>query len=431
MSYRWGREGSELYSDGHERKDVVDYHQNVFIPQWKLLSFQSLWWDKDKALSVIEAECWWWICWFARAYGPHADCCWVVIWRHDESMFYAHDRRKLCWVHSSEKGGIHPKGEGLSAMIGDLVSPDYGWLKSKTRNADGKFNRAQVVHCAGKGWDGYLTTEDILAQMTTAMDILDADYTDEKHVFALDNATIHTACAPDALSALHMTAGPSVNFNKVKKHDGTVHQPKMRDGTFKDGIRQSFYLLNGVFKGMTTIIQERRHKGHDLPNPTCLCAECSITTTDADGKNHKQGFSCRRDSTTQCCMRKILYCEEDFQQQKSIVEEHCSARGYEVIFFAKFHPETNCVEQCWGYSKQLYRILPESSNEDILIQNMLSVINSVLVESIRRFATRSERFIDAYARGLEGPKAVWAARKYHGHCSLPPQYIVDMIDTSI
>ncbi|KAF8902320.1 hypothetical protein CPB85DRAFT_1176981, partial [Mucidula mucida] len=79
-------------------------------------------------------------------------------------------------------------------------------------------------------------------------------------------------------------------------------------------------------------------------------------------------------------------------------------------------------------SKQLYRILPESSDEDILIQNMLLVIDSVPVESIRRFATRSERFIDVYAWGLEGPKAVWAARKYHGHRSLPPQYIVDMIE---
>ncbi len=62
---------------------------------------------------------------------------------------------------------------------------------------------------------------------------------------------------------------------------------------------------------------------------------------------------------------------------------------------------------------------------------MLSVIDSVPVESIQRFATRSERFIDAYARGLEGPKAVWAARKYHGHRSLPPQYIVDIIEAGI
>jgi hypothetical protein len=34
---------------------------------------------------------------------------------------------------------------------------------------------------------------------------------------------------------------------------------------------------------------------------------------------------------------------------------------------------------------------------------------------MRKFATRSRRFIDAYDRGLDGKQAAWAARKYRGH----------------
>src|SRR5882762_520681 len=57
---------------------------------------------------------------------------WIVIWVHDESTFYAHDRHKLRWVHSSESAKPYAKGEGASLMVADFVSPDYGWLRGKT-----------------------------------------------------------------------------------------------------------------------------------------------------------------------------------------------------------------------------------------------------------------------------------------------------------
>jgi len=31
---------------------------------------------------------------------------------------------------------------------------------------------------------------------------------------------------------------------------------------------------------------------------------------------------------------------------------HCEARGYEVLFLPKFHPELNFIEMCWGYGKR-------------------------------------------------------------------------------
>jgi hypothetical protein len=79
-----------------------------------------------------------------------------------------------------------------------------------------EYKRARNLLKAGKTREGYQTTQTILDQATVAMDILDEDYLDEKHVLAYDNVTIHTARAPDALSAVSMTAKPSENFNKVK-----------------------------------------------------------------------------------------------------------------------------------------------------------------------------------------------------------------------
>jgi hypothetical protein len=38
MEYRWTKEPKGMYSDGHEREDVVDYRQNEFLPRWAELS---------------------------------------------------------------------------------------------------------------------------------------------------------------------------------------------------------------------------------------------------------------------------------------------------------------------------------------------------------------------------------------------------------
>ncbi|KAJ7150702.1 hypothetical protein C8R46DRAFT_914613, partial [Mycena filopes] len=43
-----------------------------------------------------------------------------------------------------------------------------------------------------------------------------------------------------------------------------------------------------------------------------------------------------------------------------------------------------------------------------------------------RFANRSMRFMDAYAKGLTGPQAAWAARKYSGHRTVPERLMDDM-----
>jgi len=64
----------------------------------------------------------------------------VVVWYHDESTFYAHDRRRKRWVHKNENAKPYAKGEGHSLMVADFYSLEYGWLQSK----DGK-KRAQVL----------------------------------------------------------------------------------------------------------------------------------------------------------------------------------------------------------------------------------------------------------------------------------------------
>ncbi|KAJ3992181.1 hypothetical protein F5050DRAFT_1801841 [Lentinula boryana] len=384
MEYRWKAELKGQYSDGHEREDNVEYRQKKFLPVWKELESVSRWWKEDGTEDGDARE---------RVLVADPNGRVVVIWRHDESIFYGNDRRKIRWIHSSETAKPYAKGGGASLMVGDFVSPDYSWLKGKETNSDGSaIKSARKFLRPGKTRDGYQTTEDIIEQVTIAMDILDADYPDEQHV------------------ATGMPVNPHQNYlRKVKDRDGQKERMvRIKNGTFRDGTVQELYYPDchpkypGWFKGTRVLIQERREKGHDLPDK-----KCEVGRTD-------------------CCCRRILYLEPDFVNQKSLLEEHCEARGYSVIFLPKYHCELNCIEQCWGYAKRVYRMFPTSSLEADLKTNTISALESVPLVSMQRFATHSLRFADSYFHGLSGAEAAWANKKYRGHRTIPPDFRAEL-----
>jgi hypothetical protein len=119
MQYCYGKPQNGMYVDGHERTDVVTYHQEVFLPFWAAIEDRMMTWDKDgkptdpcAMPNFLEQKC-------------------VVLVTHDESTFYANGRRKSRWIHGSERPEPVRKGEGSSLMVSDFCSPDLGWLRSK------------------------------------------------------------------------------------------------------------------------------------------------------------------------------------------------------------------------------------------------------------------------------------------------------------
>lgn len=379
VGYRWSKTPTGQFVDGHERSDVVAYRQLVFLPVWAELLLRT------RIYGTEGNEC----------QAQPMTTCRVVIWNHDESTYYANDRRKIRWVHNSETAIPYAKGEGASLMVADMVSPDYGWLQSP----DGK-ERARVLFKAGKARGGYFTTQNIINQASNAMDILQRHFSDEEHVMVFDNATTHLKRADDALSARKMPKFPprhgkewdgsnwgesgrptnwGVEVNVVDENGKPVHEPsgeikkkkvKMCDATFADGSPQLLYYpkghqLAGVFKGMAVILNERGHT-----DVSKVRAECPK-------------FQCEK-GVNRCCCRRMLYNEPDFVNVKSLLEIACEARGFRAIFFPKFHCELNFIEQCWGYSKRLYREFPVSSKEADLERNVLAALESVPLDAIRR-----------------------------------------------
>ncbi|RDX52070.1 hypothetical protein OH76DRAFT_1346002 [Lentinus brumalis] len=413
LEYRWTKEPGGQFVDGHERGDVVDYRQTRFLPVMLEHDPHARQWDPDGNEVPIPSD-------VPRPLERR-----VVYWWHDESIFYAHDRRRTRWVHKSEKAVPRPKREGVSLMAADFVSADYGWLRSP----DGK-ESARVLFRPGKNRDGYFMHEDILAHATTAMNILEKHYPNERHLFIFDNAPSHLKRAADALSARHMSKFPThpdkplfgVETNVhgpdgklLYSSDGKLLKKKIRMGSTHlpdSGLPQSLYFeeghpREGVFKGMAIILEERGYKhAKDLP------AQCPQ-------------FKCKPPAL-HCCCRRLLFNQPDFRDVETLLETHCKARGFAVLFLPKFHCELNPIEQCWGASKREYRKLPPSSAEADLEKNVVKSLDSVPLVSMRRFYTRSHRFMAAYRRGLDGRQAAWAAKKYRSHRVLPESLLADL-----
>ena len=369
LGYRWKAEAKGMYSDGHERDDVVQYRQSVFLPLMAEKLSRSASFDQEGQ---------------EVSGSVPSGVTEIIVHMHDESIFYAHDRRNMRWCHTSESPKPYAKGEGQSFMVADFVSDKLGWLKS----LDGK-DSARVCLKPGKEREGYFSSNEVLGQLTKAMDILNHDYPQYEHVFVLDNARTHTKRAEDALSARQLPKNPNEKFGVLSiviaadgkpvydQHGKVVKKiKKMGDGRFADGAAQPLYYpldhpqYPGWFKGMTQLLRER-----GFTNPEQLRAECPR-------------FRCVLGSSD-CCQRRILFTQPDFMNVPSLAETFCAERGFKVIFLPKFHPELNFIEMCWGYSKRVYRETPPSSKMEDLQKNAIESLEKVPIHSMRRLVRKS------------------------------------------
>jgi hypothetical protein len=271
-------------------------------------------------------------------------------------------------------------------MVADFISADYGWLRS----LDGAAS-TRILFRAGANRDGYFDNDNILQHSRAAMDILERDFPDERHVLVFDNATTHLKRADGALSARHMSKKPTsskfqmwgVDINARNESGAVVYGPDrkpvkervcMEDARFHDGEGQPLYFnpedgtgRTCVFKGMDNILIERGFSRTQLKN---LLTQC-------------EGFHCPPNAVD-CCTRRLLWNQPDFVNVKSLLETECEKRGFTVLFLPKFHCELNFIERCWGNAKRRYRTKPASASLDQLEVNVIDALDSVPLQTMRR-----------------------------------------------
>lgn len=124
-----------------------------------------------------------------------------------------------------------------------------------------------------------------------------------------------------------------------------------------------------------------------------------------------------------CCAKRLLEVQPDFQEQHSLVQEVIEAAGHLCIFLPKFHCELNFIEYFWGAVKKFLR-----DNCDYtfttLQENLPKALQSVAVGTIRKWEHRMWRWIEAYDDGLAAREAQihvqkFSSRKFKSHQRAP------------
>ena len=150
-SQRWFAQCGWIYSrnkkgyiDGHEREDVVQYREQVFIPRF-LSIFPSLR-KYDDDVEVIKLE----------AGGRR------ILITHDESTFNSNDGGTYAWKPKGTEW-LRPKSRGQGLMVSDFLTAAQGRL-TYTDPSGNRILACKIIKY-GKNNDGWWDSEKMIQQV--------------------------------------------------------------------------------------------------------------------------------------------------------------------------------------------------------------------------------------------------------------------------
>jgi len=178
-------------------------------------------------------------------------------------------------------------------------------------------------------------------------------------LFLIDNSQGHSAYAKDALLVSRMNIKPG--GKQARMHNGWYLRDRQKvDQAMIFPVNHPVAEYRNKPKGIKAVLEER-----------------GLYQVQLRGKCKNK---CNGD-VTDCCNKRILELQPDFQQQKSLVQEVIEAVGHLCIFLPKFHCELNFIEFFWGAIKKYLR---NNCNYtfDTLKANMPKALESVSLHTI-------------------------------------------------
>jgi hypothetical protein len=177
----------------------------------------------------------------------------LVLVVQDESVFAAHDGKKLIWVQDGSNV-LRTKGNGRCLMVSEFLCECHGRLVLDARQQEMHPlvpSEATVIIKPGKNADGWWTNDDLVNQIKSrVIPIFKILHPDCDGLFVFDNSQNHHAMAPDALVA-----------ERINLNDGGVNARMMRPGWFinEAGVEQQQLMQTqeNKPKGLRTILKER------------------------------------------------------------------------------------------------------------------------------------------------------------------------------
>ena len=371
--------------DGHERADVIEYRNHVFLPRWQQYLPRMVTFLENGSWSIPDT--------LPAGEKP------LVLITHDESTFNANDGKRQLWV-KDRKQPLRPKSRGKGIMVSGFLTPG-----SRLRVPDSISNAELMRNPSWPmkngiplrdsfefleyGKDNYWTGDKMVEQtIKLALPIFHYAFPNCQALFAFDNASNHNSFASDALLVSRMNHNPG--GKQALMREGFIHS-KGRPQTMVFPANHPILALRGKAKGIEQVLwerglwQERRSDGH------LFLLECPK----GDGR-----AGCNLELEGGCCARTVLSQERDFQEQKGRLQEELEASNQQVIFYPKFHCELNFIERFWCAAKY-YACENCSYSLNGLRALLPAALDSVTTPSIHRYFLGCMRVLGGYQRGLQ------------------------------
>lgn len=217
-------------------------------------------------------------------------------------------------------------------------------------------------------------------QTKDAIKIFEVKYPDGVGVFIYDCSSAHAVFASDALLAHKMNRGPGGKQPKMRNTviPSTGEPQSMVYPDDYEGVDKSGKSLAGQPKGMECVLQERgllemlRNKHGSKLVGVCKTCKLSQEAWDRALKEAKEkqdeiegsgdealgerGISDMDKEDllrpSDCCMQRVLSLQEDFRNEKPLLQLIIERAGHKCAFLPKFHCELNPIEMVWSQLKR-------------------------------------------------------------------------------
>ncbi|KAI0244991.1 hypothetical protein BJV78DRAFT_1277581 [Lactifluus subvellereus] len=421
-----------LYLDGHKRPDVVKYRYD------------------DVTLESIDP-----------ILGPGEKL--HILVDHDESVIRPNELRRRVYIKGGKNGKMPLRKKGLRKAI--HVS---GWIVEETgtlslsdeqRDADLKLppeerlptHNAHEIIYPGKNADGWWNCECLIKQVKRTIPVFERLYPNAIAEFIFDQSSAHGAHAPDALNVKEMNVGPG----GVKRRMHTTTIPLDNPNPTLRGICQEMifssdlppnhphYKHRGKQKGMRIILEERgllayaqtQNGGMPIIGDCHNCklsqkardqlarnaAASELFTPDSEDEDTPASHTvCQLSTSSWCCMQKILSLQQDFLDEKPLLQIIIEGAGHKCYFLPKFHCKLNPIEIQFYMGDLIFGMSGMRNLADGTFPTAKRLVPELLD------ACPSWRYMDAYSKGLDARQAEFAVKKYRSHRRIGPQVMMSL-----
>jgi hypothetical protein len=319
----------------------------------------------------------------------------LVLVPQDECIVHTNDSPRRAWLKGDQQP-LKKKGNGRGIHICGWICETTGRLKLSEEQVKAqallpedqrlKVTDSTKIIYPGKNHDAWWDLPQLMDQMKHAIDIFEHLHPDKVAIWLFDCSSAHEGLAKDALNVNNMGVRPGGKQSHLRDTIIPLNNPppKPNRPDMRGQPQQMVYpsdhpdeKLRGLPKGMKVVLQERESVWDQLTDrckgkaPVGKCKDCTKSQAKKDAERRvaeaeamgqedtvaEEDISRSQEPETielkndWCCMYRVLSLQEDFANEKSMLQHYIEGRGHICMFLPKFHCELNPIEMVWGFMK--------------------------------------------------------------------------------